>query len=239
MSTDTEVEVAAPEKSARWEDFVDVFLSPADLYARRRDESWTIPFLLFCAISIALYYVFLPIGGLIWEAAMLENAPPNADAAQIQQSAQFMKYLGGVFVPIGYGFMIAFMALGMKLASSVLEPGARWRQAFLIATYASYVGLIQQVLTTIAVYVKSRSGTITMADASFGLLRFMPDADPVTKAMIGRVDLFAFWSLILCAIGLSVIVGMSRGKALATAAIAWLLVALPGVIGGLLQGGRS
>jgi len=239
MSTETEVPVAAPEKSARWEDFVDVYLSPAELFARRRDESWTVPFLLFCAVSIVLYYAFLPIGGLVWEAAMVENAPPNADADQIRQSAQFMKYLGGVFVPIGYGFMIAVMALGLKLASAVLEPGARWRQAFTIATYAAYVGLIQQVLTTVSVYVKSRSGPVSMADTSFGLMRFMPDADPVVKAMIGRLDLFALWSLALCAIGLVVIVGMPRGKAIAAAAIAWLLVALPGVVGGLLQGARG
>ena len=239
MSTETEVPVAAPEKSARWEDFVDVYLSPAELYARRRDESWTVPFLLFCAVSIVLYYAFLPIGGLVWEAAMAENAPPNADADQIRQSAQFMKYLGGVFVPIGYGFMIAIMALGLKLASAVLEPGARWRQAFTIATYAAYVGLIQQVLTTVSVYLKSRSSAVSMADTSFGLMRFMPDADPVVKAMIGRIDLFALWSLALCAIGLVVIVGMSRGKAIAAAAIAWLLVALPGVVGALLQGGRG
>jgi hypothetical protein len=239
MSTETEVPVAAPEKSARWEDFVDVYLSPAELYARRRDESWTVPFLLFCAVSIVLYYAFLPVGGLVWEAAMVENAPPNADADQIRQSAQFMKYLGGVFVPIGYGFMIAIMAVGLKLASAVLEPGARWRQAFTIATYAAYVGLIQQVLTTVSVYLKSRSGAVSMADTSFGLMRFMADADPVVKAMIGRIDLFALWSLALCAIGLVVIVGMSRGKAIAAAAIAWLLVALPGVVGALLQGGRG
>src|SRR5688500_5031237 len=239
MSTDTEAAVTTPEKSARWEDFVDVYLSPGELYARRRDDAWTIPFLLFCAVSIVLYYAFLPIGGLVWEAAMTENAPPNADAAQVQQSAQFMKYLGGIFVPIGYGFMIAVMAVGLKLASAVLEPGARWRQAFLIATYAAYVGLIQQVLTTISVYMKSRSGAISMADTSFGLMRFMPHADPVIKALIGRLDLFAFWSLVLCAIGLIVVVGMPRGKAFMAAAIAWLLVGLPGVVGALLQGGRG
>ena len=77
-----------------------------------------------------------------------------------------MKYLGGVFVPIGYGFMIAIMALGLKLASAVLEPGAKWRQAFLIATYAAYVGLIQQVLTTVSVYLKSRSGPMICATYS-------------------------------------------------------------------------
>ncbi|MGQ0813042.1 MAG: YIP1 family protein [Gemmatimonadota bacterium] len=234
----TDAGVAPPETGSRWEDFVDVFLAPAELYARRRAEGWFKPFLIFCAVSIILYYLFLPINALVWEAAMRENAPPNATPEQIQRSAQFMKYLGGVFVPFGYGLMIAGTALGLKLASAVIEPAARWRQAFLIATFAAYVGILQQILTTILVFFKSRMGTVSMADASFGVLRFVHDPDPVLKAALGRLDLFPIWSAILCAIGLIVIVGMPRGKALATAAIAWLLVGLPGVVGALFSPGR-
>ncbi|MGQ0562810.1 MAG: YIP1 family protein [Gemmatimonadota bacterium] len=235
----TETAVGTAERESRWEDFVDIYFAPRDLFARRADESWIKPFLLFCAVSIVLYYLFLPLNGLVWEAAMAENAPPGANAEQVRQSAQFMKYLGGVFVPFGFAFVVAVTALGLKLVSSVLEPAASWGQAFLIATFSIYVVLVQQIAGTLAVFVKSRSSAVSTADVSFGALRFVQDPDPVLKAVLGRLDIFPIWSALLCAIGLIVLAGMPRAKAFATAAIAWLLVALPGVVSALLFGGRN
>ena len=233
MTTDTEETVKAPEKAARWEDFVDVYFAPSDLFARRKGEGWLKPFLLLAAVSVVLYYVFLPIGGQLWEAAMLENAPPDAPAEQLQKSAQFMKYLGGVFVLFVYLFMVLVTGVGLKLGSAVLEPAAKWREAFLIATFAMYVVVVQQIATTLSVFFASQSGSVSMTDASFGPARFMPDADPVMKAVLGRFDLFTLWTVVLCAIGLVVVVGMSRGKAFATSVIAWLVVSLPAVVGAI------
>jgi hypothetical protein len=239
MTTGTEAPVKAPEQAARWEDFVDVFFAPTDLFARRKDESWVKPFLLLAAVSIVLYYIFLPIGGQLWEAAMAENAPANASAEQLQQSAKFMKYLGGIFMLFGYFFIVLVTAVGLKLGSAVLEPSAKWREAFLIATFAMYVAVVQQIAVTISVFFASQSGNVSMTDSSFGPMRFMPDADPVMKALLGRFDLFAIWSLVLCAIGLTVVVGMPRVKAFATAAIAWLVVTLPAVVGAIFSAGKA
>jgi hypothetical protein len=226
---ETDAAVAQPEKSSRWEDLIDVYFSPAELYARRAGESWVKPFLLLCAISIVLYYVFLPVNALIWEASMIANAPPEADLEKMRQGAAMMKYFGGIMVPIGYGMMIAGTALVMKLVSSVMEPGATWRQSFLIATYAAFVVIPQQILGALLIYIKSGSGTIEMKDASFGVLRFVEDPDKVLTAILGRFDIFPIWTAILCAVGLIVVVGMPRGKAFATAAITWLAIALPGL----------
>jgi hypothetical protein len=225
MATDNVV--AAAENGSRWEDLVDIFFAPVELFERRATDSWVKPFLLLTALSIVLYYVFMPINALVWEAAMLENAPANADPDKIRQSAQFMKYLGGIFVPIGYVFVIATTALGLKFVSALLEPAAKWGQAFTIATYAMFVAIPQQIIGTLLVFLKSRSGTVTMRDASFGALRFVDQPDAVLRAVLGRLDLFPIWSAALCAVGLIVIVRMPRGKAIATAAIAWLVVALP------------
>lgn len=228
--------IAAPEKSSRWEDLLDVFISPVELFERRRDESWLKPLGLLLVISIVLYYAFISPNSAIWEAAMVQNAPEGADLEQMRQGAQFMKWLGGIFVPFTYLFLIAVTALGLKLASAVLEPAASWKQSFLIATFAMFVAIPQQIVTALLIMVKG--GDVTMQDASFGLLRFLdPDSlNNALNALLGRLDLFAIWSAVICAIGLIVVVGMPRAKAAAAAAIAWVLVAIPGVIGGLLSG---
>jgi hypothetical protein len=91
MSTIDNAVAAAPEKASRWEDFIDVIFSPGQLFARRAGETWFKPYLILAAVSVALYYIMLPITGPMIEASMVENAPPNATAEQVRQSAGFMK----------------------------------------------------------------------------------------------------------------------------------------------------
>lgn len=234
MTTDTVV--AAPAKGSRWEDFVDAYLAPGDLFARRADESWLKPFLWVTAISFVLYYVFLPLNSLVWEAAMLENAPANADPERLRQGAAFMKYFGGISVVVVYLIGTVITGVGLKLISSVVEPAAKWREAFMIGAYSMFVGIPQQVVGALLVFVKSRSGTVSMKDVSVGVLRFMDKPDPVMNALLGRVDLFAFWAAAITAVGLMVVVKMPRGKAILTAALTWLFIALPGVAGAVLFG---
>lgn len=226
--------VVTPAKGSRWEDFVDVYLAPVDLFVRRADETWLKPFLLLCAVGIVLYYAFLPLNAAMWEAAMIENAPDGADLDRMRQGAALMKYLGGIFVPFGYAFMIAVTAVGLKLVSSLLEPAADWRQSFLISTFAYFVMIPQQILGGLLVFMKTRSGELHMRDASFGVLRFIEKPDQIVRALLGRLDIFPIWTAILCSVGLAVVVRMPRNKAILTAAITWALVALPGLVSALL-----
>lgn len=235
MTTEVATEPAA--KVSRWEDLVDVFFAPFDLFTRRANDSWMKPFLLLCGIGIVLYYVFLPMNSLVMQAAMLENAPAGSDPEKVRQGAAFMKYLGGVMLPFAYLFTIAVTAVGVKLVSSLLDPAARWREAFLIATFSMFVTIPQQILGALLVFLKTRSSaTVAMKDVSFGVLRFMEKPDAVLTALLGRFDLFAIWSAVLVAVGLIAIVRMSPAKAVITAAIAWLFVTLPALASAALFG---
>ena len=224
--------------ASRWEDFIDVIFSPGELFDRRANEGWVRPFVILCAVAIVLYYLLLPVTGGMWEAAVRQNAPPDANRAQLSQMATIMKWAGGVMIPFGFIFMIAVSAIAIKLVSALLEPGSSWRQAFVIATFALYVAVPQSVITAIPVFFKARSGAdLSMTDASFGLLRFTgPDVDPVVRTLLGRTDLFAIWSAVLIAIGLMRVVRMPRNKAILTAAIVWALAAVPGLAGAALFG---
>ncbi len=233
MTMDTEPTVVAPEKASRWEDFIDVIFSPGELYERRADEGWFKPFLILAVINVILYYALLPITGPMIEAAIQQNSPPNATPAQIEQGAKMMKYGMGIIAPVMYLIMIAGTALAIKLVSSLLEPGATWRQSFVITTYAHFITVVQSLFVAIAAFIKSMTGGQPSAqDASFGLLRFMDvGTDPVMRALLGRTDLFAIWIAALFAVGLIHIVRMPLGKAITTAAIVWALIALPSLAG--------
>lgn len=239
MSTETDNVVgAAPEKASRWEDFIDVIFSPGQLFDRRKGESWGRPFLILAIVGLVLYYVMLPVTGPMIEASMVENAPPETTAAQIQQSANVMKYVFGVMAPIMYLIMVAGTALALKFVAVLFDGHASWRESLIITTFAHYITVVQTLVVGVAAFLKSvMGGTATGTDASFGLLRFIDvGRDPVLRAVLGRTDLFAIWIAVLFAIGLMHVVGMPRGKAAITAAIVWALIALPSLAMAALQG---
>lgn len=232
MTTQRDRAVAAtPEKAARWEDFIDVIFSPGQLFDRRAGEPWLKPFLILAAVSVALYYLLLPITGAMIQASMVENAPATATPAQVEQSARVMKLLFGVMAPIFYFITVAGSAIAIKFVAMLFDGNASWRQSFAISTFAYYITVLQSVAVAIGGFLKTTlGGQPSGTDASFGLLRFIDVGhDPLLRALLARTDLFAIWAGVLFAIGLVHVIGMPRGKAAITAALVWVLIALPAV----------
>ena len=228
---------AAPEKASRWEDFIDVIFSPGQLYTRRAAEPWLRPFLVLAAVSVVLYYIMLPVTGPVIEASMVENAPPNATPAQMQQSANVMKYLFGIMAPVFYLVMVAGTALAIKFVAPLFDGKVSWRESFVITTFAHYITVVQSLAIGVAVFLKNTmGGQVSGTDGSFGLLRFLDvGRDPVMRALLGRTDIFAIWIAVLFAVGLIHVVGMPKGKAAITAVIVWALIALPSLAMAALQ----
>ena len=55
----TETTVAAappPEKAARWEDFVDIFVSPREVFARREDGRFVVPLIFVTLVMVGLFF---------------------------------------------------------------------------------------------------------------------------------------------------------------------------------------
>ncbi|HEX9109147.1 MAG TPA: hypothetical protein VF832_17995, partial [Longimicrobiales bacterium] len=48
-----------PRKASFWEDIVDLFVSPAEVYRRHEKDSFVVPWLLVSVIGAVLYYAFI------------------------------------------------------------------------------------------------------------------------------------------------------------------------------------
>jgi hypothetical protein len=238
MTTDTEVVAPQAEKASRWEDFIDIVFSPAQVFARRGNEGWLKPFLILAVINVALYYLLLPVTGPTIEAAMRENAPPNVTPAQLQQGAQMMKIGMGVIAPIMYLIMVLGTGVALKFVAALFDGKPTWRQSFAITTHAHFITVIQGLVAAASIFVIDMLGKPASGkNASFGLLRFMDIGnDPVMRALLGRTDLFAIWIAALFGVGLIVVAKMEKSKAFITAAIVWALIALPSLAMAALSG---
>lgn len=213
---------------SRWEDYVDVFFSPAELYARRGHDRVAPAMLTLLALAVIAYYALMPANQLVMRAAM----PPEAAAAPgAERMISIMTYLGGITVAITHFVMIAFGAAVLWLVARGVELRPAFRQTMVIATYAGFIAVLAQIAGGVLAMVYGE-GLDPMRDLSFGVMRFLdakalPDVLP---SLLRRIDIFMIWQAVLWAIGLRVILGATKVQAAITAAGAWLLFAVPGMI---------
>jgi hypothetical protein len=227
-----------PQAASRWEDYIDVFFSPAELYRRRAHDRVAPPLLTLLLLGLVFYFVMLPANRMIMFASLPDD--PNA-AAAVEQMGTILQLVGGIFVPITYVVVLGVAAFLLWLVGRFAEMRTVFNRTMLIATYAGFVYLLAQVAGGLSVMLHGEAGLDVIRHTSFGPLRFVghQEMNPVAMGLLRRFDIFNLWQAVLWGIGLSVIYRATRAQAAITAAAAWLLFAIPGIIGAALTALRS
>ncbi len=233
---------AEAKKPSLWEDIVDVFVAPAELYRRHEKDSFVVPWLVVSIIGAVLYYAFLSANKAIALAAMqaqLARQGVTEVPAQAQGFANAMNNLGGIIVPIVYVLMFLLIGLAIWVVGMIAKGGPTYRQAIMIPAWAALVLPLSQVLLGVLLTMKLNSGGEISAvrDASTGLLRFVGSdtMNPILQPVLGIVDLFWIWQAVLWFIALKAICRWPTGKAAGVALVCWLLIAVPGLIGAMIK----
>lgn len=221
-----------PSPTSRWEDYIDVYFSPFELFRRRAHDKVAPPLLTLLALGMLFYLALMPANRIVVRGSM----PPEAQAQVPEGMLNIMSWAGVITVPILYTVMILIAAALLWLGARIADIRADFSRAMLIATYAAFVLLLSQVLASVLILVTGPDGFNILRSMSFGPLRFMgsPEMNKTLAAVLQRVDIFAIWQALLWAIGLSVIYRVSMARAGAIAAVVWLLFAIPGIIMGVL-----
>jgi hypothetical protein len=228
---------AAPTAS-RWEDYVDVFFSPAELFARRAADRVAPPLITLLAMALLFYFVLLPANLMVMRASVADN--PQAMQA-LDQFGTLMQVIGSVAVPVTYVVVLAVAAALLWLVGRFADIRIDYSRAMLIATYAGFVYLLAQVAGGVAVLLHGEAGLDMVRHVSFGPLRFVGDRDmdPALMAVLRRLDLFTLWQAVLWGIGIGVVYRVSRSRAFTVAAVTWLLLAIPAVLMAVLGIGQG
>jgi len=238
-------EAPTEKKTSRWEDYIDVFLSPAELYARRARDSVKPAFWTLLILGAVIYYAFLPINQMVMRASMVAQATARGtDPAQVEATAggfvRIMSYGGGIMVAVSFAVVIALTALVLWLIGRMIEVKGTYHQAFLIATYAAFIYLLAQIATSVSAMIAG-AGLNPVSDLSFGVLRFL-DTDALPKTLpplLRRFEIFTIWQAVLWGIGMHVVMKATRAQAAIAAIGTWILAAIPGVIGAVITAGQQ
>ncbi|HEX6694577.1 MAG TPA: Yip1 family protein [Longimicrobiales bacterium] len=229
------------ETKSRWEDYLDVFFSPGELFRRRANDRLGPPLITLLVLATAFYYILLPAQKMILRAQMELAMPEGGLPPGAEKMMNLMPIFGGIMQPIIYLIMTALTAFLLWALCRAVGAKPTFRQMMIVSTYTMFIFLLGQIAGWVAVMLHGPAGLEPLKHMTFGVTRFM-DTKNTSKALVGLLgifSIFAIWQAVLWAIAVHVVTGVSKGKAAMVAIGTWLLTGLPGIIGGLMSGGAA
>ncbi|MFZ3214656.1 MAG: YIP1 family protein [Candidatus Acidiferrales bacterium] len=198
-----------------------------------RKPSWIVPVALGCVFFIAVVAVFTQRGG--WPSFFEKQAANSSRMQQLSAEvrertidrqvkiAPIVSYAEGVIIPP----IAALVVAGVLMLVFNLSGATRvdFKTSLGIVAYAWVPWLIHACLSILVLFLKDPATVdLTNVVASNPGALLADDAAKWMVALLGSIDIFAVWTLILLAIGYSASnpKKLSFGKAFVLAAIPWI-----------------
>lgn len=232
---------AAPKAPSVWEDFIDIFISPSQVFQRRQNTNFLLPMIVVTLISFAIFLGTKSLTQPVFDAefargmaaAMRNN--PQLTPDQIEKGKGFASIavtIAFLFaVPIATVFVGICLWVVGKLFDSTVGLGA----ALVIAAYAGFPKIFQPLAGALIAFFSDPSSLTAAAKITTSPAHFFDPSttSPVLLAVLTRLDVFTIWCTILLAIGLAVVGKIPRSKAMMAAVIVWALSSVFPILGAL------
>ena len=239
MTESTSATLPAP-KPAFWEDVIDIFVSPAEVFRRRQNSSvW--PPMLFVAISIGIIF-FATFNTLqpIFDAEFARNtAKAMAKNPQVAQAPpevlNQMRSVGEATAKYGVGILmlVTMFLLGCVswLVGKLFDSKQTFQAALVVAAWAYMPRVVGALLGGIQGLLMDPAKLNSQLSISLSPARFMdPDtANPFVYQILGRLDLITIWVTVLLAIGFYVTGKVPKERAIVFGVLMWVIGGLPAI----------
>lgn len=225
MTTPSTDAMESPTPAAKpaplWEDFIDIFYAPSDVYARRENANpW--PMILILTALMTL------IGVLTWgslsppiEAELRTQATeqmaknPQMTQDMADQGIKFQmiaRQWGGLFAPIG----VLVVSLFVWLLAKILGAKETYTKAMVVVTYSMIIAVVSMLVVGAQALVMDTAAMTTPDKLSLSAARFADKATtgPVVYTVLKLIDVFGIWSLIVMSIGVRVTGKTSKNTAI-------------------------
>lgn len=217
-----------------WEDVIEIFVHPADVYRRRADTSFWPPMLFVAAaigvITFATFNVLSP----VFEAEFTRNtAKQIADnpqaAAQIGKMRDTMLTVSKFTLPVILLISMLVVGLVTWLVSKMFDAKTTVGQALLVVGWAYMPRILGSIAGSAQALFMDPARLNSQLAISLSPARFL-DADtanPILFQMLGRLDLTIIWETVLLAVGIYVTGKITKNKAIAFGVVMWIIGAIP------------
>jgi hypothetical protein len=227
---------AAPRSSSIFEDIVEIFASPAQVFARRKGRGFWLALLIYAVITAALVIgtrpLMQPVFDALWPQMLAQIQAKNANITPEQLTAIRHSQPIIFMVSIIVISPITVLVVGLLLwrVGKLFDAEQSLGNSMMVATFASFPRILAWVAGALILLVMDPAKVTSQWSATPSLAHFVNGAQqPVVAALLARVDIFTIWTTVLLAIGLSVTGNISRKKAAYAAIIVWIIGALPSI----------
>lgn len=218
-------------EGSRWEDLLDAFVSPVELFSRRRDGKFGHGLLALVVLTGILYFATRSAMQPIYEAEFVRGmaANPNVTPEQLEMARTISGRFGPIMLLVGLPIAVFVVAAVIWLAGRLVGGRLSYPQAAAISTFAFFPRMVESIVSGAQALLMDEGKLTSRFSVSLGIGRFLDPAQTnvMLLALLGRLDLFTLWVTALIAVGLKQMTGLTTGKAVAGAAVVWLIGALP------------
>ena len=229
-SYDPTTSSSPPEKASVVEDFIDIFHSPASVFARRENSSFWVHLLIISVIAGLFAFASRSVFEQVFEADFQRRIAAAATDPRI--TPEMLESQRNISVKIGGFTMYLYMPLAVFFAGFFAWVAARivgakisYGQAAMILTLAFIPRLVASLITTLQVVMTDTASITTIFQLTLSPARFL-NQETTSRMVLGllsRFDVFVLWSTVLIAIGIAVMGKIPRSKAAIAAGIVWLI----------------
>jgi hypothetical protein len=228
----------APEAAAKasvFEDFIDIFTSPAKVFARRVKANPMVPWLVVSVVVIALFFASRNVLASMFDAEMQRGidaamkANPNLTAEQMEKGRPMMNMVVTGGAVIGIPCILLILGLVTWLVGKMMGATLTYSTALLIAAYSWMPRIVEALLNLGQGLLLDASKLTSHFQLGLGVGRFMDPHAPTQglTQFLARIDVFTLWVTFLLVTGLINAGKLDKSKALPTGVILWFVGAIP------------
>jgi hypothetical protein len=236
MTDPTAVTPTPPDNASMAEDFIDIFVSPAKVFARRAKASPMVPFLVVWIVIAVIFFAsknaLSPVFDAQIQKQMAEQMKSNPQLTQ--DMVDKMKPMMNISFSIAgiVGAPIALLVIGLAtwvIGRFIMGGVFSFGTALLIVSYSWFPKLLASVVGLVEGLTMDVSKMTSLYQLSVSPARFFDPASMSTGAyqLLAQLDLFSIWGAVLLGIGLMYAGKLDKSKATITAVIMFVCGCLP------------
>ncbi len=208
---------------------LNTFVAPSKTFTDlRRSASWWLPFLISAIVSLAFVYVAdQKVGFRKIAENQLRAQPKQADQVErmaADQREKNMQTRTVITKAISYGFF-GFILIWYVIVAAVLlatlkfgfSAEVKFKTLFALVIYSSLPGILKAILGMVSLLAGVASDAFTFQNSVATNPGYFvdPATNPVLYGFLSSFDVFAIWTMILAAIGITCISKVKTGTAFA------------------------
>jgi hypothetical protein len=218
----------APAKSAAWEDVLDIFYAPRQVFERRRDGKYLVTMLIVGVLTAGTFYLSQQLNDALTEAEiarMVRSGEMPGEQAKVALGfAKKMASLGIVFLPVMTAIGSWISGLILFILGKLMGAKLSFGQGTAIAVLSSMPEVLGRALVGVQGLMLDTSNVAHKYSFSISAARFLDaDAGKWMLKLGALADPFVLWGLVLTGMGAYIIGRMEKEKAAVLAIVVGLI----------------